>query len=241
MVTKNKKTRVYNVNGVKVPWEHLVQLWDGAKPEKVEQPTGEYCKIDAETQKKIEQLERKNERMWKFLNSKLEVIPSEKVNLDLFVKEKNVEIKKEYIRKVGLERILPYLDAKELDREKKTLKEVNINNERTILVKGGNPAQIQQGDVCIDYTEDPNYDKSQISYDMYEGEEREIEDVLYLLKLGTLKGKNITAVALKMQNPSVTGVWHLEYVGDEVKTCRQAHNWRMYNNIKKEWNPIVLT
>ena len=238
---KEQRKKVYFINGVNVGKKHFLQLWDGYRSPKVEQPTSEYCKTTKEIQEKIRRHDRKSDRVWKLLNANIPVIPPEKVDLSMFVKEPNVEIRKEYIRKVGLERILPYLNAQELHSEKKTLKEVVVNGERSILVRGGNPAQIQQGDVCIDYTEDPNYDMSQISYDMYSGEERVIEDKLYLINLGALHSNPIEVKALKMQNPSVEGIWHLEYVGDEVTTCREAHNWRMYGDVNKEWNPIILT
>ena len=46
---------------------------------------------------------------------------------------------------------------------------------------------------------------------------------------------------LKMKNPSVPGVWHVEGVHPSVKTVEQAINWRAYGETSKSWKPISLT
>jgi hypothetical protein len=46
---------------------------------------------------------------------------------------------------------------------------------------------------------------------------------------------------LKMLNPSVPGVWHLEGVSNDCKTVQHALNWRRYKDITQEWQPAQLT
>ncbi len=52
-----------------------------------------------------------------------------------------------------------------------------------------------------------------------------------------LPGMAIRAKYLKMRNPSL-GVYHLEGVPPDIKTCRDALSWRIGG---REWNPAILT
>ena len=58
-------------------------------------------------------------------------------------------------------------------------------------------------------------------------------------ELGIISGPNLnpSRVCLKMKNPSVPDVWHVEYVPPNIKTAREALTWR--NGTKIE--PKVLT
>ena len=46
---------------------------------------------------------------------------------------------------------------------------------------------------------------------------------------------------LKMKNPSVPLLWHMEYVHPNCKTIQQSINWRYSKDINKQWEPTVLT
>lgn len=46
---------------------------------------------------------------------------------------------------------------------------------------------------------------------------------------------------LKMLNPSVNGVWHLEAVHPSCENVQEAINWRTYGNKSKQWQPFLLT
>ena len=46
---------------------------------------------------------------------------------------------------------------------------------------------------------------------------------------------------LKMKNPSVPGVWHIEGVHPTCETVEHALNWRNTGDIHKSWTPEVLT
>jgi uncharacterized protein YoaH (UPF0181 family) len=46
---------------------------------------------------------------------------------------------------------------------------------------------------------------------------------------------------LKMLNPSVEGMWHLEAVAPECTTVQEAINWRIYEKTDQKWDPSFLT
>lgn len=46
---------------------------------------------------------------------------------------------------------------------------------------------------------------------------------------------------LKMLNPSVNGVWHLEAVHPSCENVQEAINWRTYGDKSKQWQPFLLT
>jgi hypothetical protein len=50
-------------------------------------------------------------------------------------------------------------------------------------------------------------------------------------------------VYLKMENPSLPGIWHVEAVHPDCKTVQDAINWRAQNVIKEgeDWEPSKLT
>lgn len=115
---------------------------------------------------------------WLVMTSAHKLDPKELTsNKDL----KNVEIRREFIRKIGIERCLSVLQPKVLDtKDSYELLEINIGDNNS-------------------------------------GSRR---------------------IYLKMLNPSVKGVYHLEAVAPECKTVQDAINWRAGG---VEWNPVVLT
>ena len=61
-------------------------------------------------------------------------------------------------------------------------------------------------------------------------------------ELGTLEVvEGSKRVYLKMLNPSVEGVWHIEAVHPECSTVQEAINWRAYGDKNKHWEPIHLS
>ena len=61
-------------------------------------------------------------------------------------------------------------------------------------------------------------------------------------ELGTLEVvPESRRVYLKMLNPSVEGVWHIEAVHPDCNTVQEAINWRAYGDKNKQWNPIYLS
>ena len=103
--------------------------------------------------------------------------PAEKIDLSILVKDKNAEIRREVVRKVGIERVCQKLGAKSIDKL-------------------------------------GNYD-------------------LLMLDLGDGR----TRPYLKMLNPSLPGVYHIEGVAPNIKTVRAALAWRN----GREDLPAVLT
>lgn len=93
-------------------------------------------------------------------------LPPEKINPRELVCIKNVEVRREFVRKVGIDRIVAALNAEVVDRE---------------------------GD--------------------YE---------LLLLDVGDRRRRPY----LRMRNPSVPGVWHIEGVHPNVRTVKEAITWR---------------
>ena len=89
------------------------------------------------------------------------------LNPKLVLTEKNAEIRREIVRKIGIERICQKLKTKTINK-----------------------------------------------WNEYE-----------LLELPKIEGMTIKPIYLKMRNPSI-GVYHLEGVPPEIKTCKQALAWR---------------
>ena len=54
-------------------------------------------------------------------------------------------------------------------------------------------------------------------------------------------GDGVNRVYLKMENPSLPDVWHLEEVEPICHTVQEAINWRAYGRVDKEWKPEKLT
>src|SRR5690606_34615819 len=46
---------------------------------------------------------------------------------------------------------------------------------------------------------------------------------------------------LKMLNPSVPGIWHIEAVHPSCATVAEALNWRRYGNTQSTWAPSQLS
>ena len=101
------------------------------------------------------------------------------LNPELIITEKNAEVRREIVRKIGIERICEKLQTIILDK-----------------------------------------------WDEYE-----------LLQLPKLEGMQNNPLYLKMRNPSI-GVYHLEGVPSNIKTCQEALSWRI-GGIK--WEPNQLT
>lgn len=93
-------------------------------------------------------------------------LPPEKINPRELVCIKNVDVRREFVRKVGIERVMAALNAEVIDRE---------------------------GD--------------------YE---------LVLLDVGDSRKRPY----LRMRNPSLPGVWHVEGVHPNVRTVKEALCWR---------------
>ena len=98
-----------------------------------------------------------------------EIVETSAYDLDpkLVLTEKNAEVRREIVRKIGIERICQKLKTKTIDK-----------------------------------------------WNEYE-----------LLELPKIEGMTIKPIYLKMRNPSI-GVYHLEGVPPEIKTCKQALAWR---------------
>src|SRR3990167_7443472 len=107
--------------------------------------------------------------------------PAEKIKPETILSEKNVDVRRELIRKIGVER----------------------------LVSAGKLLEQKNG------------------YSLYD-----MSAVFHPID---------RAVFLLMKNPSVPGVFHMEGVAPNVKTIQEALNLRRYGNMKKEWNPEILT
>jgi hypothetical protein len=110
--------------------------------------------------------------------------PANELKAEALIKSaelKNVEVRREFIRKIGIERCLAQLHAKVINKE---------------------------GD--------------------YE-----------LLQVNVID--NSPRTYLKMRNPSVPEVWHVEAVAPQCETVQQALNWRRYQDPKKSWKPTKIT
>jgi hypothetical protein len=92
----------------------------------------------------------------------------------------NIEVRREYVRKVGVERCLTQLGWALLDK-------------------------------------DGNYE------------------------LGGVVMGDSRRVYLKMLNPSVEGIWHIEAVHPSCENVQQAKNWRAYGSKDRHWQPYQLT
>lgn len=106
--------------------------------------------------------------------------PAEMLNVDMILKEKNAERRREIIRKIGIERVLEKLHAAIVDE-------------------------------WNGYT---------------------------LLDMPNIEGMVSKAKWIKMQNPSLPGVYHIEGVPYEMKTCQEALAWRCHG---VKWEPSQLT
>ncbi len=71
------------------------------------------------------------------VNEEIVLIPAEKLNPELLIKENNAEVRKEIIRKIGISRILQKLEAKKLDswREYELYRIENIDIEPVQILK----------------------------------------------------------------------------------------------------------
>jgi len=109
--------------------------------------------------------------------------PAEQLDPLEFAKIDNVEVRREFVRKLGVERLIQKLGAKEIDKE----------GDYSVL-------EVDLGD--------------QVGAWRY----------------------------LKMLNPSL-GVWHMECVGRDCSTVRDAINFRAsrLKSLKKDWKPEELT
>lgn len=104
---------------------------------------------------------------------------AERIDPSLIIKEKNVEVRREMVRKIGIERVIKKLHADIIDK-----------------------------------------------WNDYE-----------LLKLPKFENMQNQPVYLKMKNPSL-GIYHIEGVPPNIKTCQEALNWRIGGIT---WNPEQLT
>lgn len=111
---------------------------------------------------------------------------AEKIDPLKVINEKNVERRRELIRKIGIERFIVKIGAKVLDKK---------------------------GD-----------------YELLELLRSPFENFAH-------------AKFLKMKNPSIAGVWHVEGIHPSVETVQQAINFRAGLEIKdaKGWHPTSLT
>ena len=112
--------------------------------------------------------------------------PEEKLDAKKFAGIENVEIRREFVRKMGIERLVGKLDAKSLDK-----------------------ANVEIGGKILPY---------------------ELLEIDLLPPVGKTK-------CLRMENASLPGVWHLEFVPKEIKTVGEATNWRNQSDLV----PEVLT
>jgi len=107
--------------------------------------------------------------------------PAHKLDPELILNGKNVEVRREIVRKIGIEKICQKLQTKTID-----------------------------------------------TWGDYE-----------LLELPQLDDMRIKPIYLKMKNPSI-GVYHMEGVPPNIKTCKQALAWRC--DEKNDYiEPIKLT
>ena len=124
--------------------------------------------------------------------------PANQLDPELILTEKNAEVRREIVRKIGIERVIKKLKARTLDKWKVT----------STFWSAGNA-----------------------------GMEVIHEDTEYELLEIKIPNMSNPAKYLKMKNPSI-GVWHVEGVPPDIKTCREALSWRVGGI---EWNPEQLT
>lgn len=101
-----------------------------------------------------------------WMEKEIVMTPAEEIDPEIILKEKNAEIKREIVRKIGVERICEKLKAESIDK-----------------------------------------------MDNYE---------LLMLDLGDGRSRPY----LKMKNPSLDGVYHIEGVEPKIKTVKEALAWR---------------
>ena len=136
------------------------------------------------------------------------------IDCKIILTEKNAEIRREIIRKVGIDRVIKNLGAKTVEKKMITI-----------------PAQYEYKNDCdCDYECEHKKEKVYIPEKLYEYE---------LLNFDIIDGRY--RPYLKMQNPSVDTI-HVEGVHPDCKTIQQALSWRNFGRTDIDFvNPIILT
>lgn len=130
----------------------------------------------------------------------LVMTPAEKIDPTVLTKETNAEVRREIVRKVGIDRVLSKCRAEVID---------------TYIMKSA---------TFTEQTPDGRQIKVVRPESKYE---------LVVLDLGDNRRRPF----LKMANPSLPGVWHIEGVPPETKTVKEALKFRN----GREDEPIALT
>ncbi len=125
---------------------------------------------------------------------------AEEINPKILLKENNAEVRREIVRKIGVERVCQKLNARIIDKY--------VCKERFPVIKEH-------------YDERNNKWGAKIEDYCY----REIEYELLLLCLG----KDRSRPYLKMLNPSM-GIYHIEGVPPNIQTVKKALEWRNNSN-----------
>lgn len=152
------------------------------------------------------------------MSKEIVLTPAEQLDVTLVVKEKNADIRRELVRKIGLTRIYLEMGGKVLDRmEHKTveLQKLDFNDFMQIISKEVSKENLQ----------------SILT-------QKDTIDVVYELITLNL-GDGRTRPYLKMNNPSMSGVIHIEGVPPEIKTVKEAITWR--NGLTNFDLPILLS
>lgn len=129
-------------------------------------------------------------------------IKAENITKDMIIKEANADIRRELIRKLTSEQLISVLDSKVLDTETFTITK-KVTQKKYVKVKEGRKLVKKLKKTTKKVKQNLTYELLSISVDG--DRERPF---------------------LKMENPSLKGVFHVEGVRPNIKTVKEALNYR---------------
>jgi len=153
----------------------------------------------------------------------------------LVIPEKNE--RKFFLHDVEMEEWQVMIDPEKMTPDMIT-KEENAERRKELIRKFGIERMRSQGKVVDTKTYEENISSGDNSEDTVIKRYYELIDMAAVFKV-----EEAVAYAphLMMENPSISGTFHLEAVHPDCKTVQHAINWRKYGDINKYWNPIRLT
>ncbi len=134
------------------------------------------------------------------VSKELVMTPAEQLDPTIILKEKNAEIRREMVRKIGIERFIEKADADVIDTDTITYQEPIYSETETFVDEDG---------------------RTQRKVDSYVDKKSKYE--LLLVDIGKEDGKKCPF--LKMENPSIN-TYHVEGVHPDCKTVKAAIEWR---------------
>lgn len=154
--------------------------------------------------------------------------PAEKLGVDLIFKTKNAQVRAEIVRKIGYERIVEETETKVVDSET-----IDINHEPRFTSPKGFFGKLR----AKFKNQKVTYKTKKIRYDLL------MMDIGKFIEDDYGRTERRFRPFLRMENPSVPGLIHVEGVGEPgkpfPKTVREALAWKL--GLDKYEKPIQLT